>query len=436
MPCYDSPLTVTSDLRNLVGRTWERRSKPSKCIHPSVVYVVTSSLATVLLTGQLAFIRGAGFDVTVVSSPGELLEHAGETEMVRCIAVPMSREISPFSDFIALWRLWRLFRQVRPAIINISTPKAGLLGGLAGWLAGVPCRVYTMRGLRLETAKGLKRVLLSAAERLTCRLAHRVVCVSSSLRQKAVNWTLVSPEHSIVLCSGSSNGVALSRFAVNRACMQKAIEIRAQLGIPPRAEVVGFVGRLTRDKGVVELVQAVARLRAKLPAIRLLLLGDFEPGDPLPNATVQAINHDPFVIAPGFVTDLTSYYHVMTVVALPTYREGFPNVLLEAQAAGKPVVTTRATGTTEAIVDGVTGLTVPVGDVPALSAALEKILDNPVMAAEMGRCGQQHVAGNFRPEAVWKALVELYGKLLAEHGLLLPSPNQTFECSRRQDCDG
>src|SRR5260221_10800481 len=218
----------------------------------------------------------------------------------------------------------------------------GLLGGIAAGLARVPCRVYTLRGLRWETASGPKRALLKLTEWIACRCAHRVICVSSSVREKLLAAHASLRQRTVVFGAGSSNGVDTRRFAPRSQNQTNAATLRAQLKIPPDALVIGFVGRLTRDKGVCELYEAHTRLRRQFPLLRLLLVGDFEAGDPLPTEVHRSIDSDSSVIRPGFVIDIADYYRVMDVFSLPTYREGFPTVALEAQAAGVPVVTSTA----------------------------------------------------------------------------------------------
>ncbi|MEK7414539.1 MAG: glycosyltransferase, partial [Planctomycetota bacterium] len=173
---------------------------------PRVLHVVTSPLGLGLMRGQPEFLCQVGFDVKLASAPDPLAGHPLGTESAQWFSAPLEREIAPLKDLRAFWRLCRLLRRVRPSITNVSMPKAGLLGGLAAWLMRVPCRFYTLRGLRLETARGLKRCVLLLVEHITCRCAHRVICVSESVRQKAVALGVVDVSRTVVLSSGSSNG--------------------------------------------------------------------------------------------------------------------------------------------------------------------------------------------------------------------------------------
>ena len=385
-----------------------------------ILYIVTSSFSLRLMSGQLDYLRRAGFDVTIACSPGEELSKA-EREGVQTIAVPMAREISPWTDLLSLWRLARTIWSFRPTITNVSTPKAGLLGGIAAWARRTPCRYYTLLGLRCETTTGLKRILLLWTERIACLCAHRVICVSESLRQKAIRLGVVNADRTLVLGSGSGNGVEAERFAPNADTLRRAAELRGHLGIPADAPVVGFVGRLTRDKGIGELVEAHLELRKRFPAVRLLLVGDVEPGDPLPPETCRIMRTEPQIIQTGFVEDPAPYYHIMNVLAFPTHREGFGNAPLEAHAAGKPVVAARATGVLDGVIDGITGILVPVGDVAALAEALELVLNDPSLAVALGSAGRERVLREFRQERVWDAIIREYSQHLQVKGMSVPS---------------
>ena len=388
---------------------------------PRIVCVLTSSLGLRLLRGQLAYLREAGYDVTVVSSPGDELTHAGQAEGVQIVPIPIAREVSPLRDLISLWRLWRFMRRLRPSITNVGTPKAGLLGGLAAFLAGVPCRFYTLRGLRLETASGMRRLILLLAERLACKCAHRVICVSESLRQKAIALGLVSAQQALVLGSGSSNGVDVSQFKIDQREKRKVLELRSNLGIPPTAPVIGFVGRFTRDKGIAELLQAFSLLRKRHPELRLLLVGNVEQGDPPAADVLQRMKTGRNIVCAGFVAEPALYYSLMDVLVLPTHREGFPNVVLEANASGKPAVATDATGAVDSIIDGVTGIIVPVGDIVAFAHGLARLLENPALAREMGEKARKRVAAEFQPERIWSGLLSEYQSQLQTRGLRAPS---------------
>jgi glycosyltransferase involved in cell wall biosynthesis len=386
-----------------------------------VVNILTSSLTLRFLEGQPEYFEKKGFEIVVVSSPGEELSEA-QRKGVQTVAVPMAREIAPWSDLLSLWRIWRVLSRLRPTITNVATPKAGLLGGIAAWACRIPCRYYSVIGLRCETTTGFKRKLLVLTERVACLCAHRVICVSESMRQKAIDLGIVDASRTVVLASGSYAGVDPERFAPTPEVLRHADQLRRNLGIPPEAPVVGFVGRLTRDKGIAELVEAYSRLREPFPALRLLLVGQVEEADPLPSETHRLIDHEPQIIQTGFVEDPAPYYHIMDVLAFPTHREGFGNAALEAHAAGKPVVAARATGVVDSVIDGVTGILVPVGDASALAEALELVLEDHSLAATLGAAGRERAQREFPQERVWDAIIQEYLQQLRDKGLSVPSP--------------
>jgi lipopolysaccharide/colanic/teichoic acid biosynthesis glycosyltransferase/glycosyltransferase involved in cell wall biosynthesis len=357
-------------------------------------------------------------EVGVVSSPGKVMDRMSKSHpQIRWLRVSISRNIDPWRDLVALTQLISLFRSTRPHLIDFGTPKAGLLGMLGGTITGVPCRCYTLRGLRLETMRGWKRQILRLTEWLACKCADRVICVSPSLRTQAVQMGIVKAEKTVVLGSGSSRGVEMDRFAPTVRNLSLAAQLRTSLCLPGSAPIIGFVGRFTRDKGIVELLDSYDELRTKIVGLRLLMVGDFEDGD-LPPADVRArIERDPSVVRTGFVTDTAPYYHLMDVLALPTYREGFPGVPLEAAAAGKPTVTTNATGAVDSVVDGVTGFVVPVGDASALAESIHLLLQDRDLRGRMGRAAQERVRRDFRQEVIREALLNLYRDLIRERGL-------------------
>lgn len=382
-----------------------------------IVYVVTVPLsALALLRGQLRYMREHGMEVFLVSSPGEEMGAVVEAEGVEAVKVPMVREISPLQDLVSLWRMYRVFKDLKPDVVNAGTPKAGLLGMLAARAARVPVRVYTLRGLRLETLDGVKRLVTSLTEKLASACASRVVSVSESLRQAYIGRGLVAPSKVTVLGEGSSNGLDVTRFLPMEENLLRAGELRERMEIPEDAPVVGFVGRFTRDKGVLELLDASEEVLGTVPEARFLLLGRFEEGDPIPRDEARRLEKHPRVLRPGFVTDTAPYYHLMSVLAFPSRREGFPNVPLEAASAGVPTVGFAVTGTVDAVVDGETGLLVRDGDPDALSAALIRLLKDDSLRGRMGEAARAWATKGFSNERVWRGWLDLYENELAARG--------------------
>jgi glycosyltransferase involved in cell wall biosynthesis len=378
-----------------------------------ILYVSAIAFSTaVVLRGQCRYLRQQGFEVIVAASPSEDLRRLALAEDVTVIPITIHREISPFHDLVSLWQLFAMICKVRPDIVNVGTPKAGLLAGLAAWVARVPCRIYWLHGLRLETTHGLKRRILRLAERVACRAASVVPCVSPSVRDVAVAARLVPSRKTMLLGDGSANGVDVSRFIATPERLAQASRIRADLQIPEDARVVGYVGRLTRDKGIGELVGAFLALLPQFETCRLLLVGGFEDEDPVPEDIRRTIADHPRIIMTGFVADPAPYYHIMDVLAFPSYREGFGTIVLEAHCAKRPVVGTRVTGLVDSIVHGVNGLLVPVGDCSALSQALSLVLNNSSMSRRLGEQGFLRVKESFQCESVWNRIEAFYLDLL------------------------
>ncbi|WP_456970684.1 glycosyltransferase family 4 protein [Geodermatophilus sp. SYSU D00815] len=353
-----------------------------------------------LLRGQLAFLREEGFDVVLVSSPGPLLDAVGRREGVRTIGIPMSRAIRPWADLRSLVALVCVFRAERPVISMVGTPKAGLLAGLAARLTRVPRRVYLLRGLRLETTRGVQRLVLWACERIAAASAHQVVCVSRSLRDEARALRILRRGQGTVLGAGGSNGVSVP---VPVPTADTAAERRRALGLSDTDNVFGYVGRITVDKGVRELLTAFNDVSVRLPEAVLVVAGNAD-GDDVDRETLQALRAHPRVRFLGWLDDPAHLYPALDVFVLPTYREGLPTVCLEASAAGIPVVTTEATGARDAVRHGSTGLRIPARDAGALADAMLLLADDVELRRAMGAAGRRFVLENFTNEVVWAQL--------------------------------
>jgi glycosyltransferase involved in cell wall biosynthesis len=379
-----------------------------------VLHLTTVPDSLGFLTGQLRYLESHGFEVHVASSPGERLGAFAEEERVRAHALAMERSITPLRDLVALWRLVKLMRRVRPLIVHAHTPKAGLLGTLAGWLARVPVRIYHLHGLRFVTTIGLRRAILRLTERIAARFATKVLCVSHSVRGVAIEDGISPPEHIDVLGGGSINGVDTARFTP--VTSREAAAARVALGIPAGAVVLGYVGRIVRDKGWVELAAAWRTLRDRFPAAHLLVVGPFESTDPVPDHVVELLKTDPRIHHVGLQLDTPPLYAAMDAVVLPTYREGFPVVPLEASAMGLPVIATRVPGCVDAIVDGITGTLVPPRDVAALVHAMVRYLDDPAAGREHGANARERVLKEFSRQVIWEETHALYVRLLRAAG--------------------
>ena len=314
----------------------------------------------------------------------------------------MEREIAPVADLKALCKWMLLLVRERPAVLNVGTPKAALLGGIAGWVTRVPRRVYVVRGLRFEGAQGRKRFVLLVMERLTMACATDVVVVSRSVGQEMLAAGLTS-KTLLLIGDGSSNGVDAAGIG-SRAADVDTSAVRRQFDVPADDLLVAFVGRLTLDKGAEMLADALHEMRRRGVGVTLLAIGDAE------SEQAEALLRDPSmsVALTGWTNDPIQYLAACDVLVLPTRREGYPNVVLEANACGVPVVTTTATGAVDSVVDGETGLLVAVDDAHALADALSRLAMDSALRAGMATAARERAMTRFSPHRIWDGLDRIY----------------------------
>jgi glycosyltransferase involved in cell wall biosynthesis len=400
------------------GKPW-RRPRPhaldGDLIVPTakILLAVTDPFCAVFFRGQLSALAAAGAEVVLVTSPGEWAATMATEEGAEYRPVAMEREIAPLADLKAVLRLVRLLRQVRPDIVSAGTPKAALLVLAAASAARVPARVFVLHGLRSTTLTGLKGAVVRGAERLSATIATDVLCVSPSLRAEAVAQRIVEPEAARIIASGSCNGVDLERFRRAPRLIDAAQRFRESLGCGVDDVVVGYVGRLTREKGILELAEAWQLLRDG--QTRLVFIGPDESG-PEPAAALRLLRRDPRVHFTGALTDMPTAYAAMDLLVLPTWREGFGNVLIEAAAMALPVVASRVTGCVDAVADGETGILVPPRDPLALAEAVQQYIDRPDLRAAHGAAGRRRVEREFDSSLVWREQITFYSGLLQRSG--------------------
>jgi|GEM_PF-5900 len=393
----------------------ERGPVPAHHRSVKLLRATTSPLALAWFFRRLTpYLQEHGIDTVAVSSPGRLLEEFRAETGAPVHAVPMERRITPLADLPALLRLWRIMRRERPDIVHAHTPKAGLLGMIAAWLARVPVRMYTIHGLPLMTREGWRFHLLRLADKTACRLATDTYCVSHSVRQVALDLAIAPANKLRTLGFGSCAGVNLAEFDPALHGAEDRTRVREQYGIPASALVAGFIGRLVRDKGIIELAEAWQRLREEFPHLHLLCCGDFEDQDPVPAAIRDALQRDPRVhLTGGFIEDMPPVYAALDVCLLPTYREGLPTVALECAAMQVPLVATRVPGCTDAVRDGVTGVLVEPRSSSELAAAVARLLRNSALRRELGRAARKFVAARFGEEFTFSLLLAEYRRVLA-----------------------
>lgn len=379
--------------------------KPRLCI--AVTYPGSLGLAR----GQFAFLRDQDFEIAAVSSPGTQQELA-RAEGADVHDIPMERKTSVLRDLRALWHLIRFFRKNRFDLVNVSTPKAGLLGALAARLTGHRRIVYVQRGIYYETMTGLRRAFYQRIDKLVCRLAARVIPVSHEMGDWLVAQGICPPEKIRKIGRGSSNGVNCERFSRTPEVAEARRKVRQQWDVPEDGIVIGILARLVRDKGVEELLRAFVHLADRHPNVYLMLVGRYESDNFPPPEMRNLIETHPRIRMAGWQRESERFYAAMDVFALPTYREGFPNTLLEAAAMELPVVTTDIMGCREAIVDGETGLAVPVRRWEPLAEALDRLVRDTDLRRRLGQAGRARAERDYDPRVVWQGVLDVYRELL------------------------
>jgi glycosyltransferase involved in cell wall biosynthesis len=354
-----------------------------------------------------------GYRVVVISSPGEFLERCCECGADEAFAVPLARAIAPFRDLIAVYRLVVLLTALRPAIVHTHTPKAGFVGMIAAVISRVNSRIYTFNGAVWLVGSRWRRAVLTTADKLACRLATHVVCVSASLRDAVIKTRICHPDKALILGPGSSHGVDTALFDPDRLNPQELDSFRQGLSIPRDAPVIGFVGRITPDKGIAELASAWSLLRADYPDLRLLLCGPIERERGDAEAIARHFDSDPRVVRLALTLDrMPLAYSVMDVCVLPSHREGFPNVALEAGSMRVPVVTTTAVGCRDAVLPGLTGLLIPPRDAFALRAAVTEILGSKELRRRLGIAARDRILAEFSEAVVQARYRDYYASIV------------------------
>lgn len=373
------------------------------------VVTVPLTFAT-LLRGQLGVIASNDVDLTIISSPGEDLDSIAREYCLHAHPIAMTRGISPLRDILSLVALVKFFLLHRFDIVHSSTPKAGFLTALAAWLTRVPIRLHTYTGQVWVEMSGFPRLLARLSDQIIARFATHCYADSFSQRAFLIEEGIVAARKISVVGHGSISGVDLHRFSPDKWTADRS-SVRKQLGIGIDSSVIVFVGRVTRDKGIVELVTAFTRLHSLTEPVDLVLVGPYEPErDPIPGATLEKIDHHPHIHAVGFTHEPERYLSIADLFCLPSFREGFGSVVIEAAAMGIPAVVTSIVGAKDTVLDGKTGLLVPVRDEEALGEALSRLLSDSGLRRRMGRAARQRAIEQFDAMYVNQAVVNEYSR--------------------------
>lgn len=379
---------------------------------PKLIRITTVPISMdKLLYGQLSYMSDY-YNITAISSDETYLKKVGEREGVATHAIEMSREITPIKDLLALIALVRLLKREKPLIVHSHTPKAGIVGMLAAKIAKVPFRLHTVAGMPLMEATGLKRKILNVVEKLTYACASHVYPNSVGLKDIIVSMKFCNPQKLKVLGNGSSNGINTQFFNPDQISKSLTDDLRKQHNIADSDFVFVFVGRLVKDKGINELVVAFEQVQKFHAHAKLLLVGHYENElDPLFPKTVALINQNTSIISVGFQTDVRPYLKLSNILVFPSYREGFPNVVMQAGAMGLPCIVTNINGCNEIITEGVNGTIIPVKDQMELKVKMQLYIENPELYLSQRANARLQITSRYDQKVIWEAIHQEYCSL-------------------------
>ena len=381
-----------------------------------ILRILTSSISYQLIKGQLKYMSDNGYEVVGVSGlPEERANEASIREGIKTVITPhLVRSISISNDVRALFELIKLIRREKPNVVHANTPKASLLGITAAWWCRVPHRIYTVTGLRFQTAKGFFRWLLITMERITCRLSTKVIPegdgVAKTLLDERITRKPLKKLH-----NGNINGLDLAHYDKSAISISLLSQAKSETSFSEESFTFIFVGRIVRDKGICELVEAFTRLQQEHPDARLLLVGNFEQElDPLPEDVYHTIQSHPAIYCAGWQDDVRPWFAAADALAFPSYREGFPNVVMQAGAMELPCVVSDINGCNEIIIEGENGLITPSHDAAALYQAMKRMMEDKALYTHCLQNARPLIASRYKQEDVWQATLEMYRNLTGD----------------------
>lgn len=376
----------------------------------SILHVVNIYFVLPYFIGdQFLFFQNKGYKQHVICSPSEELDDYSRVMRFKYVEIPILREFSVLQDVKSLIRICKYIKKNKIDIVVGHTPKGALLSMIAAYFMGVPKRIYFRHGLVYETSRGLKKFILIWIERITAAFASKIVCVSPYLYNKSIVDNLNNRSKQIVLGSGTCGGIDTAlKFNPDNIQNQKLLDLQNSLNIAPEDFVIGFSGRIVKDKGIVELVNAFKNIRSNRK-VKLLLVGGYETRDQLPASTLDDIRNCDDIIVTGFVNrdEIEYYYALMKLFVLPSYREGFGMSIIEASAMGVPILTTSHTGCVDTIIENVTGEYIE-RDYQNISKSIESFISNESKRSDYAIAGRKFVSENFDHLIIWKYIEDLY----------------------------
>lgn len=355
------------------------------------------------------------FEVIAISADKERLHKYGKDNGVKTFWVEMTREITPVKDILAVVKLVFYFLKEKPLIVHTHTPKAGVVGMLAAKIAGVPIRLHTVAGLPLLETTGTKRKILEWVEKFTYQLATRIYPNSIGLKEIILDHGFTRENKIKILGKGSSNGIDTSYFNPGEYSISEGLNLKTKMGVPQNNLIYIFIGRIVSEKGINELIDAFKQLQKIHPDVTLLLVGPLEEHlDPLREESMQEIKNNPNIISTGYQNDVRPYLAIADILVFPSYREGFPNVVMQAGAMGLPSIVSNINGCNEIIEEGKNGFIIPVKDKQALFQSMEKLLKDSVLRNNVSGRSREIICNNYDRKEFWKILKNEYDLLEKE----------------------
>jgi glycosyltransferase involved in cell wall biosynthesis len=364
----------------------------------------------ILLKGQLAFLKQY-YEIIAVSGEDNSLRNIENREKVRVFPIEMHRQIAPFKDIISLCKLYRFLKKEKPLIIHSITPKAGLLCMVAAYFANVPLRIHTFTGLVFPSKTGVMQRLLILMDKVLCHCATHIYPEGQGVKNDLIKYKITNKNLKVV-ANGNVNGIDVDYFNPRLFSNFEKQKTRIKLDISQESFVFVFVGRLIGDKGINELIAAFLNLKSETLNFKLLLVGPLETElDPLLPKTLNAIESNPNIISVGFQKDVRPYLAISNCLAFPSYREGFPNVVMQAGAMGLPSIVTNINGCNEIIIEGQNGIIIPVKDIDALYNAMKKMVADEYEARRLQQNARPMIVSRYEQKVVWEAILAEYKRL-------------------------
>ncbi len=379
---------------------------------PKIVRITTVPMSLKhLLTDQMNFMKKNGFEVIMASADGDEVEYVKKNEGCDHFVLPLTRKITPIKDAYCIFLLYKKLKKIQPNIIHSHTPKAGLIAMIAGWLARVPIRIHTVAGLPLQTAHGIKKTILTQTEVITYQFATHVLPNSNSIKNFIIKNKITHEGKLSVIGAGSSNGIDVENFSRDSLDLKKLDTLKKSINYNEKDFYILFVGRLVKDKGIVELVNAFVKLKSDFPYVKLLLVGPLEQElDPLDEITLNEIRTNESIVSIGYSNDVKYYMAMSHLFAFPSHREGFPNSPMQASLMGLPIVASRIDGNIDIVHDKIDGFLHEPNSEMDLFKKLSYAIENYKDMLKMNALLQNKIRQRFDRAYVHKSILDFYNK--------------------------